>query len=625
MSEKHPFKSELQQVLNIITHSLYSHKEIFLRELISNASDAIDKIRFNSLENDPLLEGDRDWKIRLAVDKEARTLTVSDNGIGMDHDAIVENLGTIAKSGTRAFLDTLKEADAAAKPGLIGQFGVGFYSAFMVADTVSVLSRAAGAAQGVRWESDGLGEFTVEPAERAGRGTDVILHLKEEETEFLQDWRLRAIVKQFSDFIEHPVVMDVEKADKQVEEETLNSRKALWLRSKVDVTQEEHNAFYQQISGDFDDPAKVIHYAAEGALEFRALLYLPKRKSWDLQFAEPKIGPKLYINRVQIQDHCEALLPPYLRFVKGVVDCSDLPLNVSRETLQHNPILDKIQKSLVKNIFQAFNDLRASDPETYAGVMTELGPILKEGLARDHANQEQILDLLLCASLNTEAGKTLTLAQYVESMPEGQQDIYFLAGEDRAVLEHAPALEAYRHKGWDVLLLTDPIDAFVFPTLPGYKGRSLKAADRNQPELEPEEKKQAEEATEAFGPLLGALKGKLGGIKEVRLTRRLKESASCLTADEETLDPHLERLLQKMGQGAAMGGHRERILELNPEHPVVQGLKDLFAKDPADPRIESYGRLLHDQALLAEGSRLPDPTAFVQRLNDLLEKDAARS
>jgi len=624
MSEKHAFKSELQQVLNIITHSLYSHKEIFLRELISNASDAIDKIRFNSLENDPLLEGDRDWKIRLTADKEARTLTVSDNGIGMDHDAIVENLGTIAKSGTRAFLDTLKAADAAAKPGLIGQFGVGFYSAFMVADTVTVVSRAAGAEHGVRWESDGLGEFTVEVAERAGRGTDVVLHLKEEETEFLQEWRLKAIVKQFSDFIEHPVVMDVEKADKKVEEETLNSRKALWLRSKVDVTPEEHNAFYQQISGDFEDPAKVIHYVAEGALEFRALLYIPRRKSWELQFAEPKVGPKLYINRVQIMDHCEALLPPYLRFVKGVVDCSDLPLNVSRETLQHNPILERIQKSLVKNVFQALADLRTNDAELYGSVFAELGAILKEGLARDHANKEQIAELLLFSSLRTEAGKTTTLAQYVEAMPEGQKDIFFLAGEDRAVLEHAPALEAYRHKGWDVLLLTDPIDAFVFPTLPDFKGHALKAADRNQPDLEPGEKEKATAAAETFQPLLDALKGKLEGIKEVRLTGRLKESASCLTADEEGLDPHLERLLQKMGQGG-MGGHQERILELNPEHPVVAGLQDLFRKDPQDPRLESYALLLHDQALLAEGSRIKDPTAFVKRLNELMVKDAARS
>ena len=622
MPEKHEFKSELQQVLNIITHSLYSHKEIFLRELISNASDAIDKIRFNSLQNDPLLEGDRDWKIKLAADEGALTLTVSDNGIGMDHDALMENLGTIAKSGTRAFLDTLKAADAAARPGLIGQFGVGFYSAFMVADKVRVVSRPAGSEQAFAWESDGLGEYTIEPAARAGRGTDVILHLKAEEKEFVQSWRLREIVKQFSDFIEHPVVMDEAKGEGKVEEATLNSRKALWLRGRTDVTTEEHNAFYRQISGDFEDPARIIHYAAEGALEFRALLYIPKRKSWELQFAEPKVGPKLYINRVQIMDHCEALLPPYLRFVKGVVDCSDLPLNVSRELLQHNPLLEKIQKSLVKNVFQALGELRASDPEAYAEVFAELGQILKEGLARDHANREAIADLLLFSSLNTEAGKTLTLAQYVEAMPEGQPDIYYLAGEERAVLEHAPALEAYKHRDWDVLLLTDPIDPFVIPALPEYKGKPLKAADRNQPELDADEKKQAEEDAGSFQPLLASLKGKLDGVKDLRLTRRLRESASCLTAGDDALDPHMERLLAKMGQGGM--GPQERILELNPEHPVVQGLLELYRKDPADPRVEGHAHLLHDQALLAEGSRLADPSAFVKRLNELLVKDATR-
>ncbi|HLO67724.1 MAG TPA: molecular chaperone HtpG [Holophaga sp.] len=622
MSEKHAFKSELQQVLHIITHSLYSHKEIFLRELISNASDAIDKVRFNSLQNEHLLEGDRDFKIRLAVDREARTLTVSDNGVGMDHDAIVDNLGTIAKSGTKAFLETLKSADAAARPGLIGQFGVGFYSAFMVADRVTVVSRAAGSSQAVRWESDGLGEYTVDAAERAGRGTDVVLHLKDEEKEFLEAWRLRSIVKQFSDFIEHPVVMDVEKGEgeaRKVEEETLNSRKALWLRGKTDVTAEEHNAFYRQVSGDFEDPAKVIHYAAEGALEFRALLYIPRRKSWDLQFAEPKVGPRLYINRVQIMDHCEALLPPYLRFVKGVVDCSDLPLNVSREMLQHNPLLERIQKSLVKNVFQALADLRTSDPETYATFFSELGPILKEGLARDHANREQIADLLLFESLRTEPGRTTTLAEYKAAMPEAQKDIYWLAGEERAVLEPSPSLEAFRRKGWDVLLLTDPIDAFVFPGLPDFKGTPLKAADRHQPELEPEEKALAEEAQATFKGLLDTLKGRFKGVKDVRLSQNLVESASRLAADDDALDPHMERLLQKLGQAP---GHQERVLELNPAHPVVKALQALHERDAADPRVEAYGQLLHDQALLAEGSRLPDPGAFLKRLNELVVKDA---
>jgi molecular chaperone HtpG len=624
--EKRAFKSELRQILNIITHSLYSHKEIFLRELISNASDAIDKIRFNSLQNEALLEGNRDWKIQLIPDPAAGTLTISDNGVGMSREAIADNLGTIARSGTREFLDSLKQADTTARPELIGQFGVGFYSAFMVADQVTVVSRAAGEALGVRWVSDGQGEFTLEAVEKAGRGTDVTLHLKEEEKEFLQEWRLRAIVKQFSDFIEHPVVMEVEKKgekeEKHLEEETLNSRKALWLRSKSDVTTEEHTAFYHQISGDFEDPAKVIHYAAEGALEFKALLYIPKRKSFELQFGEAKVGPKLYINRVQITDHCEQLLPAYLRFVKGVVDCSDLPLNVSREMLQHNPLLEKIQKSLVKNIFQALEELKTSDYEAYVAVFQELGGILKEGLGRDWANKETIAGLLLFESLKTEKGKHLSLAQYLEAMPADQADIFFMTGEDRTALEHSPALEAFRHRGWDVLFLTDPIDEFVFPMLTDYKGKPLKAADRNAPELPAEDQRKAEEATAAFRPLLSLLSEKLAGLKEVRLSKRLRESAACLVADEGALGAHMERLLQKLGKAEA--GPSPRILELNPEHPAVQALLRLHAADPGDPRIESHGRLLHDQAILTEGSRLADPSDFVRRINELLIKDGGR-
>jgi len=626
-AEKREFKSELRQILHLITHSLYSHKEIFLRELLSNASDAIDKIRFNSLRNDPLLEGDRDWKIRLAVDEAAGTLTVSDNGVGMDREAVIENLGTIARSGTKAFLDSLKEADAATRPDLIGQFGVGFYSAFMVADTVTVISRTAGEPQGVKWVSDGLGEFTVEPADRQGRGTDVILHLKADEKEFLHDWRLRQIVKQFSDFIEHPIVMAVEKPGKEGEEatredEVLNSRKALWLRSKGDVTPEEHDAFYRQISNDFEDPLKVIHYAAEGALDFKVLLYIPKRKGFDLQFGEAKVGPKLYINRVQIMDHCDAVLPPYLRFVKGVVDCADLPLNVSREMLQHSPLLEKIQKSVVKNVLKTLAELQSSDLEAYTAWFLELGVILKEGLGRDWDHKEQLADLLLYPSLKTESGKFTTLAQYVEAMPADQTDIYYLAGEGRDLLAHAPSLEVFKHRGWDVLLLTEPIDEFVLPALTEYKGKHLKAADRSEPELPADEKQKVEEITGLFQPLLDTLKAQFKDLKDVRLSKRLKESAACLVAEEGALGANMERLLQKMGRADSFGGASPRILELNPDHPAVQGLQKLHLKDPADPRLEGYAALLYDQAVLAEGSRLADPTAFARRINELITRDA---
>lgn len=617
------FKSELKQVLHLITHSLYSHKEIFLRELLSNASDAIDKARFNSLENEALLGGDRDWTIRIAVDREAGTLTVSDNGIGMDRETVIEHLGTIAKSGTKAFLERLKEADAVTKPELIGQFGVGFYSAFMVADKVTVVSRALGSAEAVRWESDGQGEFTVAPAERAGRGTDVILHLKAEEREFQDGWRIRGLVKQFSDYIEHPILMAVEKKDGEetkVEDETLNSQKALWLRSKSDITEEEHHAFYRQISGDFEDPLKVIHIQAEGALSFKALLYLPKRRSMDLQYGDVKAGPRLYINRVLIQDPCEALLPAWLRFVKGVVDCPDLPLNVSREMLQQNPLLEKIQKNLVKQVLKALEELKSEQRETYAAFFQELGQILKEGLGRDWERREAIADLLLFEHLTGKAGTGITLAEYVEAMPEGQADIYHLAGEDRVALAHAPSLEAFKAKGWDVLLLTDPIDPFVIPGLPDYKGKALKAADRHAPELPEAEKEKAQAATATFQPLLDAFKATLTGLKDVRLTSRLKESAACLVAAEDALDPRMEQILARLGQGR---GPSPRVLELNPEHPTVQAVLARQQADPSDPRIEGYARLFLDQALIAEGSRPEDPTAFLARLNELMAKNLA--
>lgn len=622
------FKSELRQVLHLITHSLYSHKEVFLRELLRNASDAIDRARFNSLENEALLEGDRDWKIRIAVDREANTLTVSDNGLGMDRDSIIEHLGTIAKSGTRAFLERLQAAEAASRPELIGQFGVGFYSAFMVADRVTVISRAAGSPDAVRWDSDGQGEFTVAPAERASRGTDVVLHLKAEEHEFLEAWRLRGLVKQFSDYIEHPILMAVEKrsGDKKdgdattVEDETLNSRAALWLKGRAEITEEEHHAFYRQISGDFEAPLKVIHVQAEGTPSFRALLYIPQRKGMELQFGDAKAGPRLYINRVLIQDPCEALLPTWLRFVKGVVDCPDLPLNVSRETLQQNPLVERIQKNLVKQVLKALEELKAEQRETYAGFFRELGQILKEGLGRDWERREAIADLLLFEHLQGEAGKTITLAEYVAALPEGQKDIYHLAGEDRTTLGHAPSLETFKAKGWDVLLLMDPIDPFIIPGLPEYKGHPLKAADRHVLELPEAEKHRAEVATEAFRPLLDLFKAKLPGLKDVRLSSRLRESAACLVADADAMDPRMEQLLARLGQGQ---GPSPRVLELNPEHPTVLALLVRYQTDPTDARLEGYAQLLKDQALIAEGSRPEDPTAYLARINEMVTRELA--
>ena len=615
------FRTELKQLLHIITHSLYSHKEIFLRELISNASDAINKIKFDSLNRDDVLEDNKDWKIKISVDADKRTLTIADNGIGMSRAEAVENLGTIAKSGTRAFLESVQKAGAADKPELIGQFGVGFYSAFMVADRVTVVSRRAGEPQeGVRWESAGQGEFSVESVEKPTRGTDVTLHLKEDEKEFLDPYVLRQLVKRFSDFIEHPVVMDVEKDEdgkKTTAEETLNARKAIWLRSPSEVTTEEYAEFYKQVSGNPDEPAKVIHYVAEGTNEFRVLLFIPSKRPFELQWgADYKIGPRLYVQRVLIMDHCEKLLPPYLRFVRGVVDSTSLPLNISRELLQQNPILERIGKNVVKNALDALKDLKDSDYEKYVSFFKELGSILKEGVGRDWNNRDRLADLLLFESLNTPAGQFTTLAGYVEKMP-ADQNIYYLSGEEREALEHSPYLEAFRARGQDVLLLTDPVDEFILPGFPEYKGKRLQAADRGRPG---DGKEAQQEEAARYEKLFARLKSNINEVSDVRLTSRLKESAACLVAPDGALSPHLERLLEKMGRGDE-GGRTKRVLELNGEHPAVVALRVLFERNPDDPRVESYGRLLFEEAVLAEGSKLKDPAAFARRINELLVRD----
>jgi molecular chaperone HtpG len=616
-----PFKTELKQILHIIVHSLYSHKDIFLRELISNASDAIDTVRFQSLTNADVLEGDGDWKIKLVPDEQAGTLTVSDNGVGMSPDAIVENLGTIARSGTRAFLESLQAADAKDRPELIGQFGVGFYSAFMVADKVTVVSRTAGDPKaGVRWESTGEGEFTVEPAEKATRGTDVTLHLREEDREFLKPWKLREIVKKYSDFVEHPIVLDVEREEdgkKTTAEETLNSRKAIWLRPKSAVTKEEYHEFYKHLSHDFNDPAKVIHYSAEGAVEFKALLYLPAHKPFDLTWGNGKKGLQLYIQRVFILDDPEALLPPYLRFVKGVVDSPDLPLNVSRELLQQSAPLEKIKSNLVGKVLNTLGEMRDKEYDAYVGFFNELGTVLKEGVGQDWSNREKVADLLLFESTKTKPGEFTTLTRYAEAMPADQAEVVYLIGETREMLENSPYLEAFKAKGQEVLLLTDPIDEFVVGALREYKGKKLKAADKGDAAAAGVDEAKAKE----FEPLLGYLKGRLPEVKDVRLSNRLKESAACLVADEHEMGAHFERLMVRLGRAKELP-ESKRVLEVNPDHPAVAAVRRLFERDAADPRLEPYVRILYDQAVLAEGSRVKDPAAFARRVNELLARDA---
>ncbi len=618
------FKTELKQVLDIIIHSLYSHKDVFLRELISNASDAIHTLRFQGLTNPELLEGNEDWKIKLIPDPKNDTLTVSDNGVGMSREAVVENLGTIAKSGTKALLESLRQAEAKDRPELIGQFGVGFYSAFMVADRVTVVSRPAGAPkdQGVKWESDGQGEFTVEQVTKESRGTDVILHLKGDAREFLDPWRLRELVKRHSDFVEFPIVMDVEKEEdgkKQTAEETLNSQKAIWLRAKNEISKEEYDEFYKHLSHDSEPPGQVIHYSGEGAVEFRALLYVPKHRPFDLLFGDQHKGVQLYIRRVFIMDDSEALLPPYLRFVKGVVDSPDLPLNVSREMLQQSAPLERIKNNLVHAVLRTLGTWKTKEPDAYAAFYRELGPYLKEGVVQDPANREKLADLLLLESTKTEPGKRTTLGEYVERAPVGQTEIYYLVGENRSVLEHSPHLEGFRAQDREVVLFTEPIDEFVTQSLTEYKGKKLKAIDKGDlPGAAVDE-----ETKTRYQPLLDLLKGKLGGeVKEVRLSARLKESAAVLVSDEWAMGPQMARLMERMGRGGEVPPS-QRILELNPSHPAVEALHKLHAKDANDARLEKYGRLLYDEALIAEGSRIKDPAALARTVNELLVRDAA--
>jgi molecular chaperone HtpG len=622
-AEQLEFKAELKQLLHLITHSLYSDREIFLRELISNASDAINKVKFDSLNNEAALEDNKDWKIKIVPDEAAKTLTISDNGVGMTREQVVELLGTVAKSGTKAFLDAVKaKNDPNAAPGLIGQFGVGFYSAFMVADKVTVVTRPGGTTDAVKWESDGQGTFSVEPTTKPTRGTDVTLHMKEDAAEFLNPYRLRSLVKKFSDFIEHPVAMDQEEekdGTKTVTEEVLNSRKAIWLRQSREVTPDEYAEFYKTVSHDHEAPLKTLHFAVEGSNEFKALLFIPAKKPFSFEWEEPKAGLKLYIQRVLIMDRCEELLPLYLRFVKGVVDAADLPLNVSREILQQTRQLENIRKNVVRNILDGLAGVKNTQEEQYATFFKDLGPVLKEGLTRDFENREKIADLCLFESAGTDAGKTTTLSEYVAKMPEGQEAIYFLTGDTVAQLRNSPYLEAFQAKGYDVLLCTDPIDEFALPGLREYKGKKLQAADRA--ETKPDTGEVPEDVKVGYAGLIGAIKHLIPDVGDVRLTTRLTTSAACLVADAGAMTAHMERLMRRWGEDAS---GPKRILELNPNNDAVKAVKAVYEQSASDPRVELYAKLLYDQAVIAEGSKVADPAGFAKRLSDLITANAAR-
>lgn len=627
-SETLGFQAEVKQLLHLMIHSLYSNKEIFLRELVSNASDACDKLRFEAIDHPDLMQGDTDLHIRVEYDADKRTITISDNGIGLSRDEAVANLGTIARSGTKEFFSQLtgdKQKDA----NLIGQFGVGFYSSFIVADKVSVLSRRAGTRpdEAVLWESDGQGEFSVTTVEKADRGTAITLHLRADEDEFLSGWKLREVLRRYSDHISLPVQMLKEEwnseASKQVkttEWETVNQANALWTRSKSDITDEQYKEFYKHVSHDFEDPLAWTHNRVEGRSEYTQLLYVPKRAPFDLFDRDARRGVKLYVKRVFIMDDAEQLLPAYLRFVRGVIDSADLPLNVSREILQESRDVRSIREGSTKRILSLLEDLAENNAEQYAEFWGQFGQVLKEGTGEDAANKDRIAKLLRFASTHANsATQNVSLADYVSRMKEGQDKIYYVTAESFAAASNSPHLEIFRKKGLEVLLMSDRVDEWMLSFLREFEGKSLVSIAKGGLDLDAladeDEKKRQEEVSQTFKPLVERMKTALGDrVKEVRVTLRLVDSPSCVVVDANELSPHLLRMLQAAGQEAP---EVKPILEINPEHALISRVQDASEEDFAE-----WSQLLLDQAMLAEGGQLKDSASFVKRMNKLLLKVA---
>ena len=621
------FQAEVKQLLNLMIHSLYSNKEIFLRELVSNASDACDKLRFEALNNAGLYGDDSDLKIRVSFDKEARTITISDNGIGLSRDEAVEHLGTIAKSGTREFFSALT-GDQAKDAHLIGQFGVGFYSSYIVADKVTVVSRRAGleASQAVKWESAGEGEFTVEMVEKAGRGTEVTLHLREGEDEFLSSWKLRQAIRKYSDHITLPIIMKQEKWDEEKkeqvvtdEDETVNQASALWARPKSEITDEQYKEFYKHVAHDFEDPLAYVHAKVEGKQEYTQLLYIPQRAPFDMWDRNARHGVKLYVRRVFIMDDAEQLMPIYMRFVRGIVDSNNLPLNVSREILQESRDIETIRGGCVKKVLGLLEGMAdsedAAEKEKYATFWKEFGRVLKEGTGEDHANKDRIAKLLRFASTHLDTpDEVVSLADYVSRMKEGQEKIYYVTAETFTAAKNSPHLEIFRKKGIEVLLLSERVDEWVTGNLTEFDGKQLQSVAKGGLDLgkleDSADKEETEKAADEYKELLEKIKTTLGEkVKDVRVTHRLTDSPSCLVADEHDLGGNLARILKAAGQKAP---ESKPILEINPKHPAVQRLKY------EESRFDDWANLLLEQATLAEGGSLEDPAGFVKRINDLM-------
>ncbi|XIH84496.1 molecular chaperone HtpG [Pantoea sp. SGAir0430] len=616
--ETRGFQSEVKQLLHLMIHSLYSNKEIFLRELISNASDAADKLRFRALSTPDLYEGDGDLRVRISVDKEKRTLTLSDNGIGMRRDEVIENLGTIAKSGTKAFLESMG-SDQAKDSQLIGQFGVGFYSAFIVADKVTVRTRAAGAKadEGVFWESAGEGEYTLAEIEKADRGTEITLHFREGEDDFLDAWRVRNVISKYSDHIALPVEIETKDEENDtVTWEKINKAQALWTRNKGEISDEEYNEFYKHIAHDFSDPAIWSHNRVEGKQEYTSLLYIPSRAPFDMWNRDSKHGLKLYVQRVFIMDDAEQFMPNYLRFVRGLIDSSDLPLNVSREILQDSRVTQSLRAALTKRSLQMLEKLAKDDAEKYQQFWKEFGLVLKEGPAEDHANQEAIAKLLRFATTQSEgAAQTVSLEDYVSRMVEGQEKIYYITADSYAAAKSSPHLELFRKKGIEVLLLSDRIDEWMMSYLTEFDGKafqSVSKADESLSKLADEETEEQKEAEKALEPFVDRVKTLLGErVKEVRLTHRLTDTPAIVTTDANEMTTQMAKLFAAAGQDVP---EVKYIFEINPDHTLVKRVAD--TQDEA--RFAEWVELLLDQALLAERGTLDDPNQFIRRMNQLL-------
>ncbi|MEM7352774.1 MAG: molecular chaperone HtpG [Acidobacteriota bacterium] len=647
-AESFEFQAETRQLLDIVIHSLYSNKEIFLRELISNASDALDRLRFEALTEPKLMEGAEKLEIRLETDPDARTLTVADNGVGMSRDEVISNIGTIAKSGTRELMAKLKEGESAESlENLIGQFGVGFYSGFMVADRVSVVTRRAGEGKATRWESTGDGSYTLADDHRFLRGTSITLHLKPADSDngiddYTDFHTLQRIVKKHSDFVTYPVITkhqreeserdedgkEIEGSSKTViEEKTLNSMRPIWTRPESEVKEEEYAEFYKHISHDWNEPLSHLSLRAEGRIEYRALLFLPKKAPYDLYFRDQKFGLQLYVKRVLIMDNCEDLLPPYLRFVKGVVDSDDLPINISREMVQQDRLIGQMRKWLTRKVLDHLKTMETADREKYLELWGQVGRVLKEGVGFDFENKDRIIPLLYFQS-SADPEKLTSLTDYIERMKDDQEEIYYLTGESRAAVESSPHLEAFKEKSYEVLYLVDPVDEFAIQGITEFQDKPLKSVGKGTVELgSEEEKKQAEEELkekqETYKDLMELLQTKLDDhIKEVRLSNRLTTSPVCLVSGEHDMTPQMERLLRETeGMNAmGMGGPQKRIMELNPKHDILAKLQSAFAEDQKAPVLDDYADLLLGYAYLAEGSDLPDPGRFNQLVGDLMVK-----